>query len=309
MSGWLAAAVAAATLYLLVRALVLEPGQLVVERVAVTIPGLPPQLDGLEMVQVSDLHLRGRVGEREHRLVQWVRSQPAPVLVLTGDFVQEDAAVANLVPLLMEMTQGKQAFAVLGNHDVQPPGRLKRLLPVLEGAGIKVLNNVAVTLTAQPDDRQAVAKAPAAGASAGPGFAHRESWGSPKAGPQRLWLVGLDDPHSGRADVEQAFAPVAAGEPVVVLAHSPDAAPAVAQRGAHLLLCGHTHGGQVNLPGIGPLWTASRVGRRLGRGLGRLGQTWVYVNRGYGCSLLPLRLFCPPEVTVIRLRRAEEGET
>lgn len=294
MSGWLAVALAVA-LYLLVRARYWEPRQLAVERVEVAIPGLPPGLDGLEILHVSDLHLQGRVDDREHLLVQRVRSHPAPVLVFTGDFVQEDAAVGNLVPLLMEMTQGKRAFAVLGNHDVKPPGRLKRLVPVLEGAGITLLNNVAVTLTAQPDSP------PSDFRSAG----SRSAGADPAAPPGRLWLVGLDDLYSGRADVEEAFAPVPPGEPVVVLAHTPDVAPAAARRGAHLLLCGHTHGGQVNLPLIGPLWTASRMGRRLGRGLRRLGETWVYVHRGYGWSMLPLRLFCPPELAVIRLRRAE----
>src|SRR5690606_1227859 len=127
---------------------------------------------------------------------------------------------------------------------------------VLEGAGIAVLSNRAVTLTAEGQDR-------------------------------RLWLVGIDDPVSGKADLEKAFADVPAGEPVLALVHSPDAAAAAIGRGAAAVLCGHTHGGQINVPLVGPLWANIRSDRALARGLNQVEGGYVYTNRGIGTSILP----------------------
>src|SRR5690554_6505243 len=109
---WLAAGVLL-VLYVAYRGTRIEPARAVIERHTLAVPGLPPSLDGMEIVHVSDLHLSGQLGDREHRLIQWERSHPAPVAVFTGDFIADDGAWGHLVSMMMEMTRGKQAFAVL----------------------------------------------------------------------------------------------------------------------------------------------------------------------------------------------------
>jgi len=303
VSGWWIAALLVAAAYGLYRAFYVEPNRLVLERRTVPVPGLPPGLDGLEVVHLSDLHLGGRVGDREHRLVEAVRSLRAPVLVFTGDFLEEDGALGNLVPLLMEMTRDKRVFAVLGNADYARPRRTERLVAVLEGAGVTLLRNRAVTLSAQPAEGRRGGK----GGVANPARGGEEGGAASHDG--RLWLVGIDDPVTGRADLDQAFAEVEPGGPVVALVHSPDAAlPAIA-RGASLVLCGHTHGGQINVPLLGPVHTATRVGRRLARGLVPVPGGSVYVNRGVGMTRIAARFLCPPEIAVLTLVRGEEEAT
>lgn len=225
MSGWLWAVLVLGA-YGFYRARWAEPGRWVVERHTVPLPSLPPSLDGLEIIHLTDLHLAGAMGDREHALIETLRNLPAPVVAFTGDYVHEDGALANLVPLLMEIGKDKQAFAVLGDGDYQVPGRARRLLPVLEGAGVVPLLNRAVTLS---------------------------------AGGGRLWLVGLDDPSGtgSQQGAAEAFREVATGEPVVALAHSPAMAQEALARGAHLVLTGHTLGSRRGPRGLvrqGPGW-------------------------------------------------------
>lgn len=276
MGGWWAGVLAVLAVYILYRAFWGEPNRWVVERHTVPIPSLPSSLDGMEIVHLSDLHLGGRVRDREHQLVELVRSLPAPVLVVTGDFLREDAALGNLVPLLMEMGRDKQAFAVFGDEDYKMPGRVGRLVSVLEGAGVTPLQHRAVTLSARD------------GGAAG-------------AGKGKLWLVGLDYGALRHPGAGSPFAGVEPGGPVVALVHEPSAAAAAIQEGAHLVLAGHTLGGRIRLPVASALLDRLRAGGGPRRGLVRYAGGWVYVNRGWGTPGLQLRLFSPPEVAVLRL--------
>jgi len=277
---WIAAGALLVLLYVVYRGRTIEPSRVVVERHTLAVPGLPPALDGMELVHISDLHLSGHLGDQERRLVQWIRSHPAPVAVFTGDFIAADGAWGHLVSMMMEMTRGKRTFAVLGDQDYAS-GRSTRLVAALEGCGITVLRNRAVTLSAQAEDGS-------------PGYARDED---------KLWLVGLDDPVTGRADVEAAFADVKEGAPVVVLCHSPEAAPEAIRRGARLVLAGHTLGGKVRLPVVGPLGRVASGLRGFDRGLVVHEGAHVYVNRGFGTPQPVFRWGAPPEVAVLKLVR------
>ena len=117
-----------------------------------------------------------------------------------------------------------------------------------------------------------------------------------------LYLAGADDHRHGRPDLRATLAARPAGAPTVLLSHNPDLLPMV-PTDVDLTLCGHTHGGQVRLPGIGPVVTSSTYGRRFAAGMVR-GPALGYVSRGLGVGYLPIRWDCPPEVTVVTLRAA-----
>jgi hypothetical protein len=121
----------------------------------------------------------------------------------------------------------------------------------------------------------------------------------------RLWLVGVDDPHYYRVhDLEAAFREVSPGAFSIFLAHSPEAYREAAARGAALYLCGHTHGGQICTPAGIPLFTHCRAPRRLAAGLWRHQFMQGYTSRGLGPSGVPLRFNCPGEITLITLRKS-----
>lgn len=264
---WLAAALAAA--YLLVRSR-LEAESLTIARVDVPMTELPAELDGYTLLHLSDLHLRA-YGPQEQELIRAVRALPGQALVITGDFLGGPGGATVLIPLLMELGRDRQVYAVLGNHDHKPPVNTQALVRDLTRAGVRVLMN-----------RGAV-------------IHHRG---------RRLRLAGVDDPHSGRDDLARALADVpptpGAREPLLLLAHSPDILEAASRAGVDLVLAGHTHGGQICLPGGVPLWTNTRRGR-FGAGLFQRGTTRMFVTRGVGTAGLRMRLFCPPEIAVIRL--------
>ena len=267
---WLAAALAAA--YLLVRAR-LEAESLTITRVDVPVAGLPAELDGFTLIHVSDLHLRG-YGPQEQELIRAVRTLPGQVLVVTGDFLGGPGGATVLIPLLMELGRDRQVYGVLGNHDHRPPINTQALVRDLTRAGVRMLIN-----------RGAV-------------IHHRG---------RRLRIAGVDDPHSGRDDLAQALADVppsapGAREPLLLVAHSPDILDAASRAGVDLVLAGHTHGGQICLPGGVPVFTNTRRGR-FGAGLFQRGATRMFVTRGIGTAGLRARLFCPPEVAVVRLVR------
>jgi hypothetical protein len=226
----------------------------------------------VRLVFASDLHIGPltppRLLDNAFRLMAEARPD---VLVLGGDYVFLDAtpAMARELEARVAAVPARTKVAVLGNHDLWTDHSL--IEGALGRAGAHVLVNDAVRLP--------------------PPHGH-------------LAIVGLDEPWTGRADGSRAFAsPAAAGASfTVAVSHAPEGLPFVEGRGARLLLCGHTHGGQIALPGRRPVIVHGALGRRWPSGLHEVGgDLSLFVSRGLGAVDLPLRAFAPPDVTLFRL--------
>jgi uncharacterized protein len=163
------------------------------------------------------------------------------------------------------MVTGIPVVAILGNHDHWNDGK------IVEGAlhdrGIQVLRNRSLPL---------------------------------ERGRSRIWIAGVDDALVQAADLTKTLHHVPASEAVVLLAHEPDFADYAARFPVDLQLSGHTHGGQVRLPGIGAL-ILPRLAEKYPEGLNQVGALQVYTNRGLGVINPPVRFNCPPEVTFVTL--------
>jgi len=248
-------------------AALIEPRWPVVERVNVPLPGLPTDLDGFTIVHLSDLH-RGPVMTQENitQAVDLALRQEADLIVLTGDYVSRSADYApSCAEALSPLVASGDVLACIGNHDHWT--NADAVAGALADAGITVLCNAA----------QDVADG--------------------------LWVAAVDDVWERYADLEKALEEVPAGAEVVLLAHEPDYADEVASDGrVSLQLSGHSHGGQVRLPFIGPP-LLPYLGRKYPAGLYRVGGMWLYVNRGVGLISPPVRFNCRPEVTLLTLVR------
>lgn len=256
--------------YILFRACVVEPYHLEVVERELHFSGLPEALDGLCIAHLSDLHLQ-RFDDVERQTIEAVRKADPDLICFTGDFIDDRKHLQFLVPYLMELCRGKRAYGVLGNHDHSEQVDTEWLRRELGRVGVRLLMNEAV---------------------------------EERVRGVRVAVAGVDDPHTGRADVARALgrAPERRGF-TLLLAHSPDVLLDAEAAKADLVLCGHTHGGQVCLPLIGPLQTNTRLGRRAAQGEGVIDGARYYVSRGLGTSALRLRLFCRPELAVLTLRR------
>lgn len=246
----------------------IEPGWLTVERVQVPIKALRPALEGFKIVQMSDLHLHPYIQlEFVQKAVAMANALQPDLVVFTGDYVLQTAdAIFELAPALAALNPKFGIFTVLGNHDLWTDAEVVRI--GLREAGLPVLTNEGLTLS---------------------------------VGNESLYLAGLDDGWSGQPDLKAALDKLPAGVPAILLAHEPDLADAAAGDGrVSLQLSGHTHGGQVRLPGLGPL-ILPRLGRKYDQGLHRVGDMYVYTTRGVGLIGPPIRFNCPPEITEITL--------
>ncbi len=241
--------------------------------------GLEPGLLGVSAHTVELPHL-----QRPIRLLHWTDlhgrnlsrmrwNAPAPDLIaFTGDLATAGRDLPRTEATLARMDAiwpaAAARFAVLGNHD-RRTGRAA-VIARLEAHGYTVLAN------------------------------RGELW-------RGVWIAGTDDPHRGRPNLAAALDGAPQGAPTLLLTHSPELFPQAVAAGVDLALAGHTHGGQVRLPGIGALLTASRLGRRYVMGEYREGRTLLFVSRGLGTVHLPLRLFCPPEIAVFDLIPASDS--
>lgn len=242
-------------------------GRLGVTHPQLEVPGWPAAVAGLRVAHLSDLHIDFTGEAQTRRAVAAANAAGPDVIVLTGDFITRvaDGALEALVPLLSSLRAPHGVFACLGNHDYM--SSTAPLIRTLERCGIEVLVNRAL----------------------------------PLMGGQ-LHMVGLDDGLMGRPDLAAALRSVPEGAPVILLAHEPDLAdrtrPLLAQRGHPAVqLSGHSHGGQVRLPGIGAT-VLPRMGRRYPMGVYRLDDLALYVSRGVGVSGISFRLACPAEVAI-----------
>jgi uncharacterized protein len=189
--------------------------------------------------------------------------------VLTGDYRGKMhgpfAAALDGLRAIREQLKGP-VYGVLGNHDTI------RMLPALEAMGIGMLVNECTVVA---------------------------------RGEARLHLAGIDDAHDYRVDnIEKVAAQIPDGEPAVLLSHTPEIYRQAAHAGFGLLLCGHTHGGQLCLPGGIPITLGSRLPRRYGAGAWQFREMAGYTSVGAGAAVVPVRLNCPPEIVLHRLMRA-----
>jgi predicted MPP superfamily phosphohydrolase len=248
----------------------IEPLRLSVERWTIGLGRLPAAFDGFRIVQLSDLHLQPWTqGAEIAQAVETANRLRPDAIFLTGDFVTQDARPADeLRSLLRELRAPAGVFACLGNHDFHGRG-VERISRAIREAGIELLRNRSVPLS---------------------------------LGGDRLVVAGLDSRWAGRPRLQSALREFGSDAAVVVLMHEPDFADVAAgDTRVMLQVSGHTHGGQVRLPGIGALITP-KWGRKYVDGWFRVGAMNLYVNRGLGCTGLPIRWLCPPEISEFTLR-------
>lgn len=236
----------------------------VVEERTWTLPTLPAAFCGLRVLHLTDVHVDG-LPDRGESLSGALEGLEFDLCVLTGDFRflthgPLHGVDSGLERLADSLRCSLGVYAVLGNHD------FLEQVQAMESCGIRVLLNESVRLE--------------------------------RAG-QTLCLAGVDDPHFyGTHDLERAYDDIPPGACSVLLAHSPELYADAARAGAALYLCGHTHGGQICLPGGVPLVTHSTAPRSFSRGAWRHGVMPGYTSRGVGCSGVAARFNCPPEITV-----------
>lgn len=233
-------------------------------------------MDGFTIVLLSDFHYDPYFSIHPlHAAIPMVNSLHPDLVVLTGDFVTSpdigDSAKAALdaepcARILHQLTAPYGLWAVLGNHDYDTdPDHVTR---ALQAENIQVLSN-----RSQPIERDG----------------------------QRCWLAGVNDVLSGTADLPGTLSKVPPTEAVVLLAHEPDYADQVCKFPVDLQLSGHSHGGQIRIPLLHPLFLPE-LARKYVWGSYRIGPLPLYTNAGLGTVNLPVRFNCPPEITLLTLR-------
>lgn len=242
-----------------------EPYLLDITRLTLPLPGLDPAFHGFTIVQASDWHLGAWMRpERMREIVGAINALQPDLIALTGDFVSrlEPDTARVLHHLLRALRAREGVAATLGNHDhwTAPAAVYGAII----GAGHRCLANAALAV---------------------------------RRGGAALYVAGVDDIWEGQHDLARALDGIPDGAPTILLAHEPDYADEVALTGrVSLQLSGHSHGGQVRLPGRGAL-ILPRLGRRYDQGLYDVGGMALYVNRGVGMVAPYVRFNCPPEIT------------
>lgn len=241
----------------------------------VALSNLPREFEGFTITQISDLHFGVYTGPKTVRAcVSLANRLRSDVIALTGDYISHSIKhMRACADLLAGLEAPLGVFAVLGNHDHW--NGAGRVAEQLERVNIQVLRNRSIVW--------------------------RRVRGS-------LALAGVDDLWSGQLNLKAAAAGLDGQNVRVLLSHNPDVFEMREARLFDLVLAGHTHGGQINLPVIGPAIVPSRYGRKYCAGLISAGRRHIYINRGIGATNPPVRFRCPAEVTVLRLASATFSE-
>jgi predicted MPP superfamily phosphohydrolase len=269
--------------------------QLVVKRLLATWPDLPPGLEGMRIVQISDTHVGPHTSRRHlDKIAALVRAANPDLIAVTGDLVDDHAPdVDAYASALGGLDAPLGVFAVPGNHDVYAGwSEVRRRLEALP---VTVLVNGAVILRRGGDHFAVVGTGDPAGASAWA----RGDGGSGNGGSGGKAARGRKA--SAAPDIPAALATVPSGMFVVALAHNPALWPELARRGVALTLSGHTHWGQFALPTFG--WSLASPFLEFAMGVHRQGKSLLYIHPGTNFWGIPFRLGTPPEVALITLQR------
>ena len=246
--------------------------ELVVRPLEVWSERLPDAFDGYKLLHISDLHIDGRP-LLTAKLQELLKSISADVCLITGDYRFEDhGPCEDIYPemrkLVPYLAQPDGVFSILGNHDIS------EIAFALNDIGIRMLVNESIEI---------------------------------RRGNQSIWIAGIDDPFDYKCDdLPGSLANVPPNSFKVLLAHTPELYQSASDLGVDLYLCGHTHAGQIRLPVVGSLRHNANCPKEYAYGAWQHGSMQAYTSAGAGCSALPIRYNCPPEVTLIELRRGRK---
>ena len=245
-----------------------EANSLSLEHVEIYLKRLPPQLDGFKIIQLSDTH-HSPLTTLDHikRAVKVANRLKPDMFLLTGDYVSHDREYIPPVAAALGKLKAKHGiYACLGNHDHWTDADL--VTHLFRGEGINVLINE--------------------------GFRFETKHGS-------FWLAGVDDHIAGKTDLPAALRGSFPDEMKLLLAHNPVIFREAARSDIDLTLSGHTHGGQIRLRDT----EKNIIPRRRKAGLHRRKDSQIYITRGIGTVVVPMRYQCPPEISLLELRCAE----
>lgn len=215
----------------------------------------------LKIAELSDIHAR-RIGPREKKMFAILEAEKPDLIVVTGDTIGNTKGDYSVSRQVYERLHAPLGvWVVKGNWENQFPIRNDR--SIYQDTGVHLLVNQNAVI--RPD----------------------------------IALIGLDDPYSGTARPDAAMAGVPKGIYTIALFHSPKYLDAIAGR-VDLVLAGHTHGGQIRIPFVRPVWLPRGCGRYI-EGWYEEGGTKMYVTRGLGTSILPIRFLCRPELTFLTI--------
>ena len=241
----------------------------IVRHVRMEFENLPPRFDGFRILHLADLHIDALDGLADV-VADVVSSLDVDLCVMTGDYRFRtqgpcDGIYRRLRTILSSIRTEESVLGILGNHDES------EIAIELENLGVRMLINDAAEIT---------------------------------RGDESLYVIGVDDPHFyGCDDLEGALEGVPESGFKVLLAHTPEIFENAARSGIDLYLCGHTHAGQIRLPIIGEILQNAGCPRAYAHGEWQHDRMLGHTSAGVGCSVVPVRYNCPPEIPVIELKR------
>jgi predicted MPP superfamily phosphohydrolase len=247
-----------------------------VTRHEVFVDRLPAAFDGYRIAFLTDTHVASFVRRDFYREIVSQTMAFAPDLVLLGgDFVHWEKDIPLLPETILHGLHARDGvYAVLGNHDYWADA--DGVIAAMTAAGVRFLVNRSIAICRPGSE-----------------------------GEERIWLLGIDEIYRGKPDVDAAFRAVENRETTIGVSHHPDIVDRLAGRRLDLLVCGHTHGGQIRFPFFGSVVVPSVHEARYASGFHRAGGVLLYVSRGIG-AIPPVRILCKPEVATFTLRRSPD---
>lgn len=261
-------------LLLLIWSCLIEPRMLVIHRQEIHVAGWPQRFGTLTVAALSDIHAGSpHVNlERVESIVARTNELKPDLIVLLGDYISREfsshryMSPEKVAPILAGLKAPLGTIAVLGNHDWWFDG--ERSWVALKKNGVVVLENEPLAI-------------------------HR--------GGAQIWIYGVADLWTRHPHYEK-LKEIPAGDSIIAITHNPDIFPNVPDR-VHLVLAGHTHGGQINLPFFGRPWSPSIYGEKYSAGLVQEGDHQLFVTTGIGTSIAPIRFRVPPEIALLTISR------
>ena len=241
----------------------IEPNIVFINKKTIESEKIPISFDKMKIVQISDLHIK-RFGIREREVLFFLKIIKPDLLIISGDFYEKEENLKFVNEFLAKLNY--ETYATLGNWDYWA-GDTEPLIRSLKNHQIDILMNENKVLSRENDS---------------------------------INIVGVSDPYTGHDNIDKAIFELDTDDFTILIAHAPDITLRLRQENFDLIICGHTHGGQVNIPFIKPFWVPSKTDFVKGMYETKWGK--LYINRGIGTSGIPARFLCPPEITVFILR-------